>query len=413
MRTLFVDATAGAAGDMILGALVDLGLPLARLRRALGTLPLGDWTLRSRKVVRHGLVGRKIDVRPRDRQPRRGWKSLEKIIGAGELDAPVRERALAIFRRLIEAEAEAHGVPAERVHLHEAGATDAIVDIVGACFGIRHLGVERIVVSPMTTGFGTVACEHGNYPVPAPATLLLVRDCPVRAGEIEAERLTPTGAAILTTLADAWSTMPPMRPRAVGYGAGDHEFDESPNYLRMILGTGGIEGSMQSAGDDDEVLVIETTVDDVPPQTLAHACERLFEAGALDVFTSTVTMKKGRCGHQLTVLTRADRFEELSRSLIEHTSTLGLRFRREGRVEVERRVRRVRTPWGTIRVKTGHLGDREVRVWPEYEDCAAAARRHGLTLAEVQRVALEAYRPAGGKVRGKNRREKGKSKPGR
>jgi len=390
MRLLFVDAGAGAAGDMILGALVDLGLPVARLKRVLGTLPLTGWSLRSRRVERHALVGRKIDIRVTERQPRRGWKAIEGIVKAGDLEPAVRDRALEIFRRLIEAEAEVHGVPVERTHLHEAGAADAIIDVVGACYGVHHLGVERIVVSPMTTGHGTVTCQHGTYPVPAPATLLLVRDCPVVAGDIEVERLTPTGAAIITSLADSWGSMPPMRPAKVGYGAGDREFADHPNFLRMILGTGGV-APVADAPTSGEVLVLETTLDDVPPQNLAFACERLFELGAFEVYTSAVTMKKGRSGHLITVLGRPDQFDELSACLAAETSTLGIRHRVEQRLELERTSTRVRTPWGEVRVKTGRSGNREIRSWPEYEECAAIARQHGLTLAEVQRAALDAF----------------------
>ena len=391
MRVLFVDAGAGAAGDMILGALIGLGLPVARLKRVLGTLALKDWSLRSRRVERQSLVGRKVDVVVRGRQPHRGWKEIERIVKGGDLDPAVRERALGIFRRLIEAEAEVHGLPVERTHLHEAGGTDAIIDVVGACYGLHYLGVERIVVSPMTTGYGTVVCQHGTYPVPAPATLLLVRDCPVVAGNIEVERLTPTGAAILTFVADSWGPMPSMRPAKVAYGAGDREFDDHPNFLRMILGT---ETAVPTAGSPagSQVLVLETTIDDVPPQTLAYACERLFELGAYEVYTTAVTMKKGRSGHLLTVLGRPDQFDELTACLAAETSTLGLRYRIEQRLEFERSSRKVRTPWGTVRVKTGRAGDREIRAWPEYEDCAAIARRRGVTLAEVQRAALEAFK---------------------
>ena len=391
MRLLFVDASAGAAGDMILGALIELGVPVARLKRVLGTLPLKDWSLRTRRVKRHALVGRKVDVRVGGRQPHRGWKEIERIVKRGDLEPAVRERALGIFRRLIEAEAEVHGLPVERTHLHEAGGTDAIIDVVGTCFGLHHLGVERVVVSPMTTGHGTVVCQHGTYPVPAPATLLLVRDCPVVAGNIEAERLTPTGAAILTFVADNWGPMPSMRPAKVAYGAGDREFDDHPNFLRMILGSGAALPAVGSPAGA-EVLVLETTLDEVPPQTLAYACERLFELGALEVYTSAVTMKKGRSGHLLTVLGRPDQFDELSSCLVAETSTLGLRYRIEQRLELARSSRRVRTPWGIVRVKTGRLGDREIRAWPEYEDCATIARRRGLTLAEVQRAALDAFK---------------------
>jgi uncharacterized protein (TIGR00299 family) protein len=382
---LFIDASAGASGDMILGALVDLGVPLARIRRAVQSLDLDGWTLRSRRVVRCGIAARKVDVRVRGKQPARGWKALSRIVKGGDLEAAVRRRALAIFRRLIEAEAEAHGQPKERIHLHEAGGADAIIDVVGACVGLEHLAPARIVVSPMTTGFGSVRCDHGRYPVPGPATLALVRGFPVRAGSIEVERLTPTGAAILTGIADAWGQLPAMRPRAIGYGSGDRDLGDRPNLLRMVLG----EEGRPATRPPGEVAVLTCTIDDATPQSLAFACERLLEAGALDVTTGALTMKKGRAGHQLTVLARPGEWEDLARRMLEETSTIGLRVRYEQRVELERAVRKVATRFGTIRVKLSSLEGRVLQAWPEYDDCAAAARRHDVPLDRVQRAALQ------------------------
>jgi uncharacterized protein (TIGR00299 family) protein len=391
-RILFIDAGGGASGDMILGALVDLGVPLARIRRAVETLPIEGWTLRSRKIERHGLAARKVDVRLRGAHPRRGWSALQRIVRGGELDPRVRRLALNIFRRLVEAEAQAHGRSAETVHLHEAGGIDAIVDVVGACVGLEHLEVDRVVVSPMTTGFGTVRCAHGVYPVPGPATLLLVRGCPVQSGDLEAERLTPTGAAILTTVADAWGQLPPMRPLDVGYGAGDRVFPEAPNLLRMVLGE--VEGALPSPtdGGSPEIAVIECTLDDSTPQALAFASERLLESGALEVFSTAVTMKKGRAGHQLTALVRPDQLEPIVRAVLSETSTLGLRFRTEGRVELERSSHKVKTRYGSVRVKVGRLGGTVMQVWPEYDDCAMLARSRRVSLPEVQQAALQAFR---------------------
>jgi uncharacterized protein (TIGR00299 family) protein len=389
---LYVDATCGASGDMILGALVDLGVPFAHLRRSLDSLPLEGYTIRSRKLSRCGLAARKIDVRVRGHEHGRDWKTIRRILNASGLETSIRTRALAIFRRLIEAEAEAHGQPFERVHLHEAGGTDAIVDVVGASIGLAYLQVDRILVSCMTTGFGTVACAHGSYPVPGPATLNLAQGVPIRAGHKEVERLTPTGAAILTTVADGWGEFPEMRPRKVGYGAGDRDLGDDPNCLRMIVGE--TDDVTKGSGDSTEaegVVVIECTIDDSTPQRLAYACERLLEAGALDVFTTAVTMKKGRSGHQLTVLARPALRESLSRVLLLETSTLGLRFRFEKRVELHRRVRKVRTPYGIVRVKTGEWEGALVQVWPEYADCAAIATRREILLEQVQQAALRAF----------------------
>lgn len=393
-RILWVDASAGASGDMILGALVDLGVPLARIRQALASLPLSGWKLVSRRVHRAGLLARKVDVQVEQSQPARTWRDIRRILGGGKLEAAVLERSLGVFRALVEAEAQVHGVRPDAVHLHEVGAVDAIVDIVGACAGFAHLDADRIVVSPMTTGFGTVRCEHGTFPVPAPATALLVRGALVRGGEVEGERLTPTGAALLTTLADAWGPLPACRPLAVGCGAGSRELEGAPNVLRMVLAEAQAPALKGLVAQEGQVLAIEVTVDDAPPQVLAYATERLFVAGALDVYTAPVHMKKGRTGHHLTVLARPSDLEALAGVILKETTSLGLRFRQEGRIELERRIERVRTRYGTVRIKVGLLAGRRVQAWPEYEDCAALARREGIPLKEVQHLALEAHRAA-------------------
>jgi len=388
-RVLFVDGSSGAAGDMILGALVDLGVPAAHLRRELARLPLTGYALRSRRVVRCGLAARKIDVRVGARDRRRGMQQIESILRRSGLAAAVRERALEIFRRLIEAEAAVHGCPAEQVHLHEAGGIDAIVDVVGAAIGLEYLSPARIVVSALTTGFGRVSCAHGVYPVPGPATLELLRGVPARAGSIEAERLTPTGAAVLTAVADAWDEMPLLVPRAVGYGAGDRDLGEEPNLLRMVLGD-----DVAAAGDAGagEVVVGECTVDEATPQALAWAVERLREAGALEVLTEPVSMKKGRSGHRVTWICRPGEFAALARLVFAETTTLGLRYRSERRIELDREVRRVRTDHGAVSVKVGVLDGKVVQAWPEYDECAALARKRGVPLVEIQQAALAAFR---------------------
>jgi uncharacterized protein (TIGR00299 family) protein len=385
-RVLFIDGSAGASGDMILGALVDTGVPLARIREALKSLPLEGWSLRSRKIERCGIAGRKIDVGIKGKQPGRGWRAIKKVIDGGKLKPEVRRQSLAIFRRLIEAEAEAHGRSPETIHLHEAGAADAIIDVVGASVGFDHLSPERIVVSPLTTGFGRVSCDHGDYPVPGPATLLLTRGVPVRGGAIEVERLTPTGAAILTHFADDWSELPAMRPIAVGYGAGDRDLVRTPNMLRMVIG----DADDPLAAGSGEVVVIECSIDDSTPQELAHAAERLMEAGALDVTAAAVMMKKGRIGHKLTVLARPGRHEELARLIFEQTSTIGLRYHTDRRIELERSTRKVKTRFGEVKIKVSSLDGKVMQSWPEYDDCARLARRHSVPLRSVQQAAMRA-----------------------
>jgi hypothetical protein len=375
---------------MILGALIDLGVPLARIRRALLTLPLEGWSLSSRRVRRSGLAARKAVVRVDDSAAERGWREIRRIVEHGKLAPPVRQRALAIFRRLVEAEAEAHGTTPDAVHLHEAGAIDAIVDIVGASVGLDVLAPDRIVVSRMTTGTGRVDCRHGSYPVPGPATAVLVRGAPVTGGGVDGERLTPTGAAILTTVADSFGSLPPGRIVATGHGAGDRDFPDRPNVLRLILLEADRESAPPPAADD--VLVLEVTLDDAPPQVVAYAAERLFAEGALEVYTTPVHMKKGRTGHLLTVLARPDRLDALAGVLLRETTTLGLRYRREGRIELERVTVSVATAFGPVRVKVGTLHGVPLKAWPEYEDCARLARKQSIPLKHVQEAALLAYR---------------------
>src|SRR6185436_8087546 len=383
-----IDATAGASGDMLLGALVDLGVPLERIRRSVAGLR--GVRVSASRVRRSGLAARKVRVAVAAKDVERNLREVRALVTARKIEPAVRERALRVFRRLFEAEARAHGAPVEKVHLHEAGALDAVVDIVGACAGIAHLAPSRIVVSPVTTGSGTVRCRHGLYPVPGPATTFLLRGVPLTGAEAEGERLTPTGAAILTEIADAWGGLPAGRVVAVGHGAGDMDFPDRPNVLRMMLLEDGAAADARGKGPD--VLVLEFNVDDEMPQRLAYANERLFEAGALEVYTTPVIMKKGRTGHQVTVLARPEDRETLAAIVLRETSTLGLRVRSEGRIELDRTIRAVRTPYGPVRLKIASGEGVAERAWPEYEDCAALARRKKIPLRDVQQAAMDAYR---------------------
>lgn len=411
-KVLWLDATAGASGDMILGALVDLGAPLPHVRRAVASLGLSGLRLTRKTAVRGAVSATKIDVRidghatddhhvhsGRGRHRHgRSWKDIRKIVSGAAIEASVRDRALVIFRRLFEAEGAAHGLAGESVHLHEAGAADAIADVVGVCAALHALAPDRIVVSPITTGSGTVACAHGLYPVPGPATSLLLRGAPLSGIAADGERLTPTGAAILTAIAHEYGGPPAMTLTGVGLGAGAREYPERPNVVRALLG-------LRSVADQaKEVVVVEFTVDDATPQLLAYAGERLFEAGALDVHTIPVHMKKGRAGHHVVVLARPDTFDAITRTALTETSTLGLRFRREGRVELDRAVERIATPYGPVRLKVGRLDGTEVHAEPEYDDCAAAARTHRVPLLAVQRAALAARRPSRSAVGKKKKR---------
>jgi uncharacterized protein (TIGR00299 family) protein len=328
---------------------------------------------------------------------------IRKIVAAAAVEPAVRDRALVVFRRLVEAEGEAHGVPAKTVHLHEAGAADAIADVVGVCSALHALRPDRIVVSPMTTGSGTVACAHGLYPVPGPATSLLLRGAPLTGIDAAGERLTPTGAAILTSIAHTYGGPPRMTLLGVGHGAGTRDYPERPNVVRAMLGEGPIADRDGAGRSSPTVQVVEFTVDDATPQVLAYAIERLFAAGALDVHTIPVQMKKGRAGHQVTALSHAAQLDAVTRVALTETTTLGLRIRREERIELDRAVERVATPYGAIRVKVGRLDGVEVHAMPEYEDCAAAARKRKVPLFTVQQAAIAARR-AGRRPAGKQPR---------
>jgi uncharacterized protein (TIGR00299 family) protein len=399
---LWLDATAGASGDMILGALVDLGAPFTQVQRAIASLKLRDVRLKRRAVVRGAVAATKIDVGiaghehddhhvHTDRGKHghgRTLAAIRKIIASAALDPSVRDRALVVFRRLVEAEGEAHGLPVGSVHLHEAGAADAIADVVGVCAALHAIGPDRIVVSPLTTGSGTVSCAHGLYPVPGPATSLLLRGAPLTGIEAAGERLTPTGAALLTSIANEYGGPPPMTLRRVGHGAGARDYDERPNIVRAMLGVraipdpGGVAPPLAP-----KVIVVEFAVDDATPQLLAYAVERLFAVGALDVHTTPVQMKKGRAGHQITALVRPEDFDAVTRAALTETTTLGLRFRAEGRLALDRGIEKIPTPYGVIRVKVARLAGEEVHRTPEYDDCAAAARKHRVPLFVVQQAA--------------------------
>ena len=411
-RVLWIDAVAGGSGDMLLGALVDAGVPVGILRDAVGSLPLRGWTLDARRVMRGGIAAVKVDVgvsggdpdrhvaRPadgpgpfHDEHHGRSRSEIRRLLESGGLPAAVREAALRTFDRLFEAEGAAHGIDPSAVHLHEAGADDAIIDIVGTCAGIAHLAPDRIVVSPVTPGWGTVECAHGTYPVPGPATAHLLRGVPLSGVDAKGERLTPTGAALLTTLAGGWGALPAMVPTAIGYGAGSRDFPERPNCLRLVVGDA--EAGARALPGEGQVLVVECTLDDATPQAIAFAVERAFAAGALDAFIVPVVMKKGRSGHLLTVIARPERFESISDAMLRDTTTIGVRFRREGRVELDRAIATVETPWGPIRVKAAGRDGEVWHAWPEFDDCAEAARRSGASLLDVQQGALAAFRAAG------------------
>lgn len=389
MRILYLDCFSGVAGDMLVGSLLDLGLPLEDLREQLGALGLRGYAVSARRTVRAGISGTQFSVKVTGHHHHRGWKEIRKIIEGSDLPEPVSHRALAIFRRLIEVEARIHRIPVEKVHLHEVGAVDAIVDIVGAVIGLRHFLGSRgeLRVSPLHLGRGKVKMAHGSYPVPPPATLALLKGVPVLSGPVEGELVTPTGAAIVSSMADGFGPMPPMTITAAGYGAGSRKYEDHPNMLRVLLGEAGPAGPAR-----ETVVVAECTIDDMNPQAYGHLMERLFDAGALEVYYTPVQMKKSRPGVQVTIISPEGRFGELASIVFRESTTIGLRHRTVERIELARETIRVATPFGRIRVKVSSLDGRPVQAQPEYDDCLRAAAKHRTPLREVQAAAAASYR---------------------
>jgi uncharacterized protein (TIGR00299 family) protein len=389
MRYGYFDCFNGAAGDMILGALIDAGCPLETLQDVVAKLSLPGVTLAAEKVQRHGLAATlaHVEVEPGSQKADRHLPEIVRIIAEAGLETQVAEKAKLVFQRLAHAEAGVHGIAVEQVHFHEVGAADAIVDIVCTCAGLAALGVDRVGCSPIPTGSGTVTCQHGILPVPAPATAQLLRGIPVTGGDEVGELTTPTGAALLTTLADEFGPLPDMTIKAVGCGAGARQGQKRANLLRLFIG----EHVAPDAGEQDTVAVLEAQVDDATGQSLAYTCERLLEAGALDAYIVPIIMKKGRPGQLLTALARPGDVPKLEALIFTETSTFGVRRYEARRAKLARRHVTVETRYGLIRVKLGERGGEIAQAWPEYEECVAAARKANVPLQEVQQAALQAW----------------------
>jgi hypothetical protein len=383
-RLLYLDCASGAAGDMLLGALVDVGLPLDALRAELEKLPLRGYRLEAAPVQRAGLRATQVTVVAEGHDHgHRGLGDILGLIESSALPESIRTRAAALFRRLAEAEAAVHGTTPDHVHFHEVGALDAIVDVVGGVIGLEWLGAGRIVASPLNLGTGTVRMEHGTFPVPAPATALLVKGVPVYAAG-EGELLTPTGALLVTGHAQAYGPLPACVPEAVGHGAGSRDTPGRPNVLRVVVG--------EEGAPEERVLVLETEVDDMPPQLLGPLMDRLLEAGALDVYYTAVQMKKARPGVLVTALCAPSRREVLEEVLFAETTTLGVRRQEWERTVLERRSVAVATPYGEVSVKLGLRAGRVTNAQPEFEDCQRRAAEKGVPVKEVWAAALAAYR---------------------
>jgi len=384
MRVAYLDCFSGASGNMLLGALIDCGLDPGDLESALSGLDVKGWRLRTERLRRGPIDCILVEVEVTERQPERRFADILGLLERSSLDPRVAQRSGDVFRRLVEAEAAVHGVPIGEVHFHEVGAVDAIVDIVGAVAGFHLLGIERAICSSLPLGSGWVETEHGRLPIPAPATAKLLEGYPTYGGAAGAELVTPTGAALVTGLCDAFGAMPAMTVRRVGYGAGSKDLPH-PNCLRMFLGD-----AAELGPGVESLVLLETNLDDMNPEFYEHVVERLFEAGALDVFVTPIIMKKSRPGSLLTALAPHEKQAEVMGILFRETTTLGVRVREVMRHCLERAWITVATPFGEVQVKVGKWEGQVITIAPEYEDCRRRARETGAPLKDIYEQARAA-----------------------
>jgi uncharacterized protein (TIGR00299 family) protein len=439
MRIAYLDCFSGISGDMFLGALLEAGLPARVLEETVAALNVGA-RLEISRVTRSGISATKVDVwigdekdLPREQvshahqhssagvshprtpksgvlgtpvspavvrasrphqgeHPHRSLNEIRTIIRSATIAPAAQERALAIFQALGEAEAKIHNTDVEKIHFHEVGAVDAIVDIVCAAVGSLALGVDEWVCSPLNVGGGSIECAHGRFPVPSPATVELLRGAPVYSSGVDAELVTPTGAAIVKTLCQRFVPFPAMKIAATGYGAGSRDFTGQPNVVRLTIGDG-VETQLAVSPDipEDTIAVLEANLDDLNPQVFGYVMERLLAEGALDAFGTPVQMKKGRPGMLLTVLARPEDASRLTKLVFGETTTLGIRMRQERRQTLARRTVAVQTPWGEVRMKVANLNGSIANYAPEYEDCRRIADQHKVPLKQVMQEATRQY----------------------
>lgn len=381
MKIAYFDCFAGISGDMILGALVDIGLDIEELKAKLDRLPIEGYRIDATKVVKQGIAATHVDVVTRESEDGRALEDITSIIERSRLEEWVKARACEIFTRLAKAEAKIHGQESrrERVHLHEVGATDTIIDVVGGLIGVKMLGIDEVRSSPLNLGTGMVECSHGWLPVPAPITAELLMGVPVYSTDTEGELTTPTGAVMITGMASHFGPMPMMRMERVGYGAGRMDL-RVPNVLRIFVGE-----TLEEAKDvaTEPIALLETNIDDMNPQLYDHVMEKLMQAGALDVFLTPVQMKKNRPGTMVSVVTRSGDVEKLLDIIFRESTTLGVRVSEMQRRSLVRSSQVIRTKFGRIRVKVAQRSKGVARMVPEYDDCSKAAKRHDVPISQV------------------------------
>ena len=388
MKLAYFDCFSGISGDMTLGAIVDAGCSADLLRSELQALKVPGWELSTEKVWKNGMSATYVRVKTEDQQKHRSLSAILEILQSSPLAAPVRDRASAIFQKLGEAEAHVHAAPLEKVHFHEVGAVDAIVDIVGACIGFHALGIERFACSPLNVGGGTAKMAHGVLPVPAPATARLLQGAPTYSNGVQRELVTPTGAAIVATLCDSFGPQPPMTVSTIGYGAGTADLEGQPNVVRIMIGEA---AGKSAAALDEEISIIEANLDDMNPQIYGYVLEKALSAGALDVYTTALQMKKNRPGTLLTILCRPEDSSKLMSLIFAETTTLGVRTHRAQRRVLPREWVSVSTSYGDVRIKLSRSNGHILHAAPEYDDCRKLAVEKQVPLQQIINEALRTY----------------------
>jgi uncharacterized protein (TIGR00299 family) protein len=388
MNLAYFDCFSGISGDMTLGALIDAGCDIGHLRKELQALQVPGWELSAEKVWKNGMAATFAKVKTEDLKKHRSLSDILEILKKSQLTSQVRDRSSAVFQKLAEAEARVHDVPLEKIHFHEVGAVDAIVDIVGACIGFHILGIDNFACSPLNVGGGTAKMAHGVLAIPAPATATLLQGKPTYSNGVERELVTPTGAAIVATLCDRFGPQPAMTVSAIGYGAGTADLEGQPNVLRIMIGDA---AEKVFPGYDEEISVIEANLDDMNPQIYGYFLERALAAGALDVYTMPVQMKKNRPGTLLTVLCKPQDTNTLASLIFAETTTFGLRVTTAQRRVLPREHVRVSTTFGDVRIKLSRVNGRILHVSPEFEDCRKLAVEKDVPLQQVINEALRRY----------------------
>lgn len=383
MRTLYFDCFAGASGNMILAGLIDLGVGVDELRTELAKLPLEGYEIITNRVDRSGIASTHVEVRVPVEKGHRHLRHIREILDNSTLSPGVKDRALAIFTNLAAAEAKVHGIDIEKVHFHEVGAMDAIIDIVGACIGFEMLGIERFECSSIHVGSGFVTMEHGKFPVPPPAVAELLAGKPIYSTEITGELITPTGAAIIATVCTSYGPLSELSVEKTGYGAGTREYKDFPNSLRLMLGESASEAAVRGSESFPDLVMLETNIDDISPQIFGYVMERALSIGALDCWFTPIQMKKNRPATMVSILTTAEKKESLIEMLYAETTTLGIRQTSVQRDELERRIIEAETEYGKICVKIAERNGVVINAMPEYDDVADAARKNGIPFRVV------------------------------